>query len=957
MKKCIVTILTGVLCTLSINLFAAPYFVDLKSLANSDIEDDGIAKNGKGGWTDEGINDMFIYPPVECGKVNRYGYQFEIINPRKNKDKAVIMLKGMPSAKEKPAVVDIPISDKKGKYIYFLQNLVGGVPKLPKNYQVATYTVNYSDGSKKEIPIREGIEIRKWWAGKWWDNSERNAWPIFMGRNIYTQKWKMQIGVWAMQWANPDPRKPIKSIQLKSAGKLIPVIWAITIADKDFFEPKEVRQKAIHNPPAAPLGYFDAKLALEKQAIFKAAEGTDHFRGVRKIELIRNDIIAVTVDNAMGMIGAGPGTKIISALQKPETFSITSTQDAAYQNGKHPLKVNRQSFEYWNGYIGSLPQNILYWHTFYLTLAKPLKTGSAYQVKVEGIKSPYKSNISLKYEETKTITPVIKINQVSYSSASKKRFAYLGWWDGDGGKVDFSKFTKFQVMDEKTRKSVYSGKIALRKADDPLSGEDVYQLDISSLKSGQYHILIPKLGRSDSFGVGKDKVKELYFHTMRAFYHQRAGNELNEPYTSFKRPALHLEVYESGYLLGNKNYVPRKNEKTKKFIGGYYDAADYDCFTYHLRATAQMLSAFEQYPRAFKDKDLNIPESGNGIPDILDEADWALFSYRDLQLPDGGVPLGRGNDQDYIRDWESKHKSRPAFGIFPPTNTSTTEYAAVAAQFARLVKKFNPEKAKKYLESAEKAYLWAKKNPTKGKPQTGEKLFLAWSASELFETSGSEKYNKDVKEYFDKGYFTKNSWRIGQFVSLCQWPYAASKQKKADNAIQQKLREAIVKRADGICKKTEEAPYRMGRGPSGGTGWGSGNGGGYYADHCLRAYWLTQNQKYLDASSLNADFQLGTNPLSKTFITGMGSRPPNHPQISTYLYTGPNKTGKTVKGISIYGLAKLDNLAWFPKNPPPWRRWRDIGNGSAEVCSEFTITETIGSAAILYGTLWALEKQ
>lgn len=957
MRDFIFRILAGLICVVSIHASAAPFFVDLKSAANTDIEDDGIAGNGKGGWSDEGINDMFIYPPVEFGKVNRYGYQFEIIDPKTNNGKSVIMLKGQPSAKDKPAEVDITIPDKKGKYIYFLQNLVGGVPKLEKNYQVATYTVEYSDGSKQEIPIREGIEIRKWWAGKWWDNSEKAAWPIFMGRNTYTEKWKMHIGVWAMQWENPEPQLAIKSIQLKSADKLIPVIWAITIADEDFFNPKERRQPAIHNPKTAPAGYFEAKLAQEQKAIFDAANGTDHFKGVRKVELINNDILAVTVDNAMGMIGSGPGEKIISGFQKPETFKITSMNDPDYKGGKNPAKVNRQSYEYWNGYIGPFPQVILYWHTFFLQLPSPLKSGSVYNIKVNGIIAPFKSDIELKYNEKETITPVIKVNQVSYSSKSKKRFAYLGWWDGDGGKVDFAKFADFKVIDEKNGKSVYSGKITLRKADDPLSGEDVFQMDISSLKSGQYHILIPGLGRSDSFGVGKDKVKDLYFHTMRAFFHQRAGNELKEPFTSFKRPPLHLEVYESGYLVGNKNYAPKPNEKTKKFTGGYYDAADYDCFTYHLRATAQMLAAFEQYPGAFQDKDLNIPESGNSVPDILDEADWALFSYRDLQQPDGGVPLGRGNDQDYIREWEGKHKSRPAFGIFPPTNASTTEYAAVAAQFSRLVKKYNPKLAEKYLQSAEKAYEWAKQNPTKDKPKDEEKLFLAWAASELFETTGKQEYNKDIKGYFEKGFLTKTSWRIGQFVSLCQWPYAASKQKTADKTIQKKLRDAITKRADGICKSTELAPYRMGRGPQGGTGWGSGNGGGHYADHCLRAYWLTEDQKYLDTASLNADFQLGTNPLSKTFISGMGSRPPNYPQISEYLYTGPNKTGKTVKGISIYGLAKLDNLNWYPKNPPAWRRWRDIGNGSAEICSEFTITETIGSAAILYGTLWALEKE
>jgi hypothetical protein len=115
----------------------------------------------------------------------------------------------------------------------------------------------------------------------------------------------------------------------------------------------------------------------------------------------------------------------------------------------------------------------------------------------------------------------------------------------------------------------------------------------------------------------------------------------------------------------------------------------------------------------------------------------------------------------------------------------------------------------------------------------------------------------------------------------------------------------------------------------------------------------TKDQKYLDAACLNADFQLGANPLGKTFISGMGACPPQHPQISAFLYTGPNKTGTTVQGITVYGLGGRQP-SWYP-DFPVWRCWRDLGNGGAEVSSEFTITETIGESAMLYAMLYALE--
>ena len=86
----------------------------------------------------------------------------------------------------------------------------------------------------------------------------------------------------------------------------------------------------------------------------------------------------------------------------------------------------------------------------------------------------------------------------------------------------------------------------------------------------------------------------------------------------------------------------------------------------------------------------------------------------------------------------------------------------------------------------------------------------------------------------------------------------------------------------------------------------------------------------------------------------MGSRPPNHPQLSDFLYGDPALKKKPVKGITVYGLA-AQNPAWYPPATPPWRIWRDLGSGGAELSSEFTITDTIGATAMLYAALYALE--
>ena len=929
---------------------AEPTLVDLTKVANASLEDDGIAGNGQGGWTDEGINDMFLAPALPIGTFSRNGYPFHIIDGSKNDGRSVIRLAGERVKIDSPKTVTIPVDNVKAKYVYILQSSAKAVAKLPKNAVVATYTLTYADGTTAEKPIRDGIELRSWWSKTWYDNSGGAAWPIHMGRNLYSMKWNFFVGVWAMQWTNPHPEKPIRSITLASTGQVVPIVFAITLSDEDYYTGKDAK-KDYKRPTDVPRGYFDAKRAQENERVFAEMVKAGHVKGLRGVEVVRNDILAVTVDAGWGKIGAGPGETIAKSLQTPGHFPITS-------GGKtiHPTRVGRISFERWTGNVGPFPANTLYWHTYYLQLPAALEIGKTYTVALKDMDPAFAGKADLTYDPAKAITRVIKVNQVAYASAAKRRYAYLGWWAGDLGTVDYAGLKRFAVVDEATGKEALAGEITLRAKDDPLSGEDVYEMDLSALKPGQYHVVVPGLARSDSFGVGGPGMDDLYRSTMRAFYHQRCGMALEKPYTEFVKPACHTEVYESGRLVGASDYSPKPNEPTKHFKGGYHDAADFDCFTYHLRATAQTLTAYEMFPEQFRD-DLNIPESKNGLPDVLDEADWALRGYLELQRPDGAVPLGRGNDQDYIRGLRRANQN-PPYGVLPPEASSSAEYAAVAALYARVLKPVRPKQAAEYLESARKAFDWALANPGTGPhdKRSYDKLFTVWAAAELFDATGEEKYNKAFLDLYRDGAVKKAHWSAGPVKMTVIWPYVVCTQAGVDKAVQAELRTALLRSADNVVKQTDQPPYRMGAGKKDrGLGWGNANGGGHYADACLRAWKLTGKQEYLDAASLNADFQLGANPLSQSFITGLGTRPPHQPQISSFLYTGPNKTGRTVKGISVFGLSSRE-LAWYPADIPPWRRYRDLGGG-AEVCSEFTITQTIGKAAMLYSVLDALEPR
>ena len=274
------------------------------------------------------------------------------------------------------------------------------------------------------------------------------------------------------------------------------------------------------------------------------------------------------------------------------------------------------------------------------------------------------------------------------------------------------------MIDEANGKPVLQGTIEPRTLQDTsFSGENVYQMDISGLPSGVYHLHVPGLACSETFHVGLKGIQQLYYHTMRAFFHQRCGQEFRPPWTEFTKPACHCEVWESGHLVDGPGHIvclwkgegephePKAGEQKRTFRGGYHDAADFDTFTYHLPATSGTLAAFEMNPGAFQDRDLNLPESGNGIPDILDEAEWGLSFYIDNQYDNGAVPLGRINECDARKQniEGDKQAPYPPFGVLPPMRNSTPTFAAVAAQFARCIRPHDARKSQRYLTGCDQS--------------------------------------------------------------------------------------------------------------------------------------------------------------------------------------------------------------------------------------------------------------
>lgn len=193
--------------------------IDLKPYMNMGFIDDH-PRDGKGGWTDEGMNDM---KGIKPGKKNFYGITFDIVDPAKNKGKSCIVLRSkITKNKVFPTKVIIPIG-KKVTYLYFLH--ANGWARAPWYYDVI-----YDDGTVERIKMEPGKNIHDWWprrGKKVKSTAKVKLIPVLIENAIGA--WTSLRYLFILEWKNKHLGKKIKAVKIISSnGKTIPVVLAIT---------------------------------------------------------------------------------------------------------------------------------------------------------------------------------------------------------------------------------------------------------------------------------------------------------------------------------------------------------------------------------------------------------------------------------------------------------------------------------------------------------------------------------------------------------------------------------------------------------------------------------------------------------------------------------------------------------------------------------------------------------
>jgi endoglucanase len=377
-----------------------------------------------------------------------------------------------------------------------------------------------------------------------------------------------------------------------------------------------------------------------------------------------------------------------------------------------------------------------------------------------------------------TVSKYIVVDQFGYLTNSKKFAVIRDPQTGFDASESFSPGSSFSVVDATTGAALFSANPLQWKDNttDESSGDKAWWFDFSSVtKPGNYYILdVTNNVRSYEFEIGDDVYKEILKHAVRAFFYQRAGFEKASGYagTQWADGASHTKNLQDKNA---RQYNKQDDASTERDVsGGWYDAGDYNKYTnWTASYVIEFMRAYIENPGAWGD-DYNIPESGNHIPDILDEAKWGVDHLLRMQNSNGSVLSIVG----------LSHASPPSSATGPSLygTASTSATLNTSAAFAIAAKVYRsrgmPDYAKKLEESAVKAWDWALANPNvifknndsasgtaglgAGQQETddygrfGAKLRASVF---LFEITGENKY----RDFFDANY---------NQVHLIQWNFA-----------------------------------------------------------------------------------------------------------------------------------------------------------------------------------------
>lgn len=434
---------------------------------------------------------------------------------------------------------------------------------------------------------------------------------------------------------------------------------------------------------------------------------------------------------------------------------------------------------------------------------------------------------------------------------------------------------------------------------DAASGDNLQKIDLSAVTATGSNFVL-KVGSDSSypFKISSNVFKAPLYDALKYFYHNRSGIEIQTQYTGggntsyasnskWARPAGHLN---QGANKGDMN-VPCWTGTCNYSLNvtkGWYDAGDHG--KYVVNGGISLWTLLNLYERdlylnqntdAVADGTMNIPESSNGVADILDEARWEMEFMLSMQVPQGEAKAGMAHHKMHDVGWTgfpmAPHEDPQQRALVPPSTAATLNLAATAAQCARIWKDIDSGFASTCLTAAERAWNAALANPNdiysgnydNGGGGYGDKRVaddFYWAAAELYITTGNSKYLSTINNFAIAK--TDFSWADTELLGLMSLATVPTSQTAS---LRSSARTTIASIADTHLATQNASGYGV---PSSALDfyWGSNSGVANKLMLMGLAYDFTQNAKYAKGVGLGLDYLYGRNTLSTSFVTGEGTK-------------------------------------------------------------------------------------
>lgn len=496
---------------------------------------------------------------------------------------------------------------------------------------------------------------------------------------------------------------------------------------------------------------------------------------------------------------------------------------------------------------------------FNLGKPKGATSNGEHVIKIDNVAVILKDESNIVRTEVADVSKNINLNQVGFLTKARKTCVVRS----EG--ID----NTFAIIDSQG-KEVYTGTLTGPVKSEGAK-EKVMQGDFSDFVTpGTYTIKVSNGDDSYPFTIGDDVYDDLLKDTLLMLTRQRCGMEVTEDIAGVAaHPVCH-----------NTKAVIYGTSNKKEVNGGWHDAGDYGRYVVAgVTTVADLLLTYEDYPEIWSTDELGIPESGNGVPDILDEAKYELDWLLKMQDEATGGVYHKVTCREFP-GFVMPQEETDELVLSAISNTATGDFAAIMAKASVVYKDIDPEFSAKALDGAIKAYAYLEehksaqsfKNPadilTGEYPDGQFKDEMYWASVELYKVTGDEKYKAYFEDSLQNYVLTGFGWSsMGSYGNVA---YLSLDEKDQNPELIKKLKEEVTASADEYLNNSKTDGYMVDLGMN--YCWGSNLVVCANArDMLMAAQFGNHEAEYKQAAYDQISYILGQNSVSYCFVTGYGS--------------------------------------------------------------------------------------